>query len=215
MIKSPYQNYIVTDCETGGLPGKTSAAFDDIALTEIAIVVVNSKLEQVEEFSWLIKPYKEDLIYSKGAEIASGISKEMCEKQGEDLQKVFLEIKQVFNKYKDGRSLPVILGHNFVNFDSNFFINMFRFFKDDLTKYVNNEPEDTIKWARLMWPESLNYKLGTCVERAGITLTNAHRALSDTKATAELWIHFMKNLRGLSVTSVENQPKKFRESFEL
>lgn len=211
---SPYANFIVVDCETGGLPNKNSKAVYDVALTEIACVAINSSLEIVDQQSWMVKPYKDGLEYNPKAAEASGITKQMVEEQGEDIFGVQKEVVKFLKKYKQGSSLPVILGHNFIKFDSEFMLNLFEFCKDDLLKYVNSEPEDTIKWARLMWPESTNYKLGTCCENAGITLINAHRALTDTIATAQLWIHFMKNLRGQG-NSLEKEEKKFRHTFEI
>lgn len=213
-MKSPYSNFVVIDIESGGLPNATKRAVYNIALTEVAFVVVSANLEVVEEKSWLIKPYKEDLIYDKGAEIASGISRAMVEKDGMDIQTAVAEQKAILKKYKDGSALPVVLGHNFVKFDSEFMINSFEFCKEDILKYVNSEPEDTLKWSRLRWPESNNYKLGTCCENAGITLIDAHRALNDTRVTAQLWIHFMKNLRGENTKQLE-PTKRFRANFEL
>lgn len=212
---SPYQNFIICDFETGGLPSKTKKAVYDVAVTEIALVAINSKLEIVEQASWLVKPYKEGLEYNPAAAAASGITKQMTEEQGEDIFFVQKEIVKFLKKYKQGSSLPVMGGHNFIKFDSEFMLNLFEFCKDDLLKYVNNDPEDTIKWSRLMWPESTNYKLGTCCENAGITLTNAHRALSDTVATAELFIYFMKNLRGINSSTSKTEEVKFRHTFEI
>jgi len=213
-MKSPYSNFAVVDVETGGLPGKEKKAVYDIAITEIAFVIVDENLEIVERKSWLIAPYKEGLTYDKGAEIASGISRQMCEERGMNLVVAVREMIVILKKYKIGASLPVMLGHNFLKFDAEFMINMFQFCKEDLFKYVCADAEDTIKWSRLCWTESNNYKLGTCAQNAGITLKDAHRAGTDTEATALLWIHFMKSLRGQNISTME-PPKRFRVTFEL
>jgi DNA polymerase III alpha subunit (gram-positive type) len=214
-VESKYQNYISCDVETGNLLSKTKRAVFDVALTEIALVAINKDLEIVDQASWLIKPYSETAEYAKGAEIASGISKQMCEDQGRDIKEVCKEVIQFLKKYKSGSSLPVIFGHNFLAFDSYFVSNFFEYCGEDLMKCVNSEPEDTIKWARMCWQESVNYKLGTCCENAGITLKDAHRALTDTIATAKLFIHFMKNMRGVGVASSVADVKKFRHTFEI
>lgn len=214
-MDSPYQNFIVIDTETGGLPNKTKKAVFDIALTEIALVVVSKDLEIIDQYSWMIKPYKDDLIYSEEAAKASGITKSMCEEQGLDIKEVCSNVVDIFKKYKVGSKMPVLLGHNFIKFDSEFMINLFDFCKLDLLKYVNPVPEDTIKWSRLAWTESVDYTLGTCCENAGITLQNAHRALTDTVATAKLWIVFMKRLRSSSIVSNEGKTNSFRKKFEL
>lgn len=214
---SPYANFIACDCETGGLPNKTKKAVTDIALTEIALVAIDSDLNIVEKASWLIAPYKDDLTYDYQAQVVSGISKQMCIDQGLQIKDVHKEVVAFLKRYKKGSSLPVILGHNIIKFDADFLLNFFEFCGDDFMKYVNDEPEDTIKWARLAWTESTNFKLGTCCENAGVVHTEAHRALPDTVATAELWIKFLKNLRGEGQPSVTtNAPqKRFRHEFEF
>lgn len=220
-MQSPYQNYISIDVETGGLPNTTKKAVYDFALTEVAFVAINKDLEIVEKQSWLIRPYKEDLIYDKRAEEASGISRAMVEEQGMDLNVAVKEMIAFLKRYKVGSSLPTVFGHNFIKFDADFMINAFEFCKENFLKYVKEEPEDTIKWARLCWPESDNYKNGTCCRNAGVVLTDAHRALSDAIATAQLWIWFMKNLRGTGsntmAVSAGDIPaiRRFREGFEL
>jgi len=218
-MDSPYRNWISIDSETGGLPnGKDKKAFLDIALTEIALVSINQNLEIEDKASWLIKPYKEGLIYDKGAEIASGISKQMVIEQGFELPIVLKGMIDFFKKNKVGGKLPIIFGHNFIRFDMPFIINMFEFCKEDLSKYIQPEVEDTLKWGRMCWTESNNYKLGTCCENAGITLMDAHRALTDTCATAELMIYFQKRLRGegqVTITETTTTTKTFREQFQL
>ena len=213
-MDSNYQNFVVMDVETGGLPGKEKKAFHNIALTEVAAVVVNSDLEIVLKESWLIKPYKDDLIYDKGAEIASGISKQMCIDEGITIEQCYAPLKDIFKKYKTNGKPPTLVGHNF-NFDIEFLVGLFEFHKDDISKYVNDDLQDTLRLSRLCWTESANYKLGTCCSNAGVTLKDAHRALTDTISTAELFIYFMRNLRGLNKTSNEQPEERFRDRFEL
>lgn len=214
-MKSPYTNFIAIDVETGGLLSAGKKAVIDVALTEIALVVVNYELTIVEQCSWLIKPYKDDLIYTSRAEEVSGISKAMCEQSGIDIYDAVKQMIDIFKKYREGRSLPVLFGHNFPDFDSHFVLGAFDFCKENLLKYVHGEPEDTMKWSRYCWCESLNYKLGTCCSNAGITLQDAHRALSDTIATAQLWIYFMKRLRGIGAVTSTIPVQRFRDTFEM
>lgn len=211
---SKYHNFVVVDVETGGLPSKEKRAVHEIALTEVAIVAVSSNLEIVGQAAWLVKPYKEGLIYSKAAEETSGISLSMCEEKGVDIKIVCDGVTDFITKYKHGSALPVMLGHNFIKFDSEFMVNLFEINGLDLFKYVQKSPEDTIHWSRLMWQESIDYKLGTCCQNAGIVLSDAHRALTDTLATAKLWITFMKNLRcwnGTAVSTITEKLKKVED----
>ncbi len=216
-MDSPYNSFVVVDVETGGLISQTKKAVVDVALTEIALVLVSKELEIIDQTSFLIKPYKEGLIYDKGAEEASGISREMCAEQGVELATAFKGVTDFLKKAKQGGKLPVILGHNFLKFDAFFIENLFEFCKEDMNKYMQGAPEDTIKWARLAWPQSNNYKLGTCCDNAGVTLKDAHRALTDTIATAHLWIYFMKRLRGEGQITANSEASSvtFRASFEL
>lgn len=79
-----YNNtFIALDSETGGFPGAESPATITVALTEVALVPIdNESLEIVNKYSFLIKPYADDLIYSEGAAKVSGISKQMCIDEG-------------------------------------------------------------------------------------------------------------------------------------
>ena len=214
-MKSKYSNFVVVDVETGGLPSKDKRAVYDIALTEVAFVAISQELKITDKLAWLIRPYAENLIYTKQAEEASGISRAMVAEQGMTIEGAVKEMVAFLKKQRDGNVLPVLLGHNFAKFDAEFMVNAFDLCKEDLFKYVNATSEDTIEWARLCWTESTNYKLGTCAERAGVTLVNAHRAMADTVATAEMWIYFMRNLRGLNGSAAQAVTKRFRESFQL
>mgnify|MGYP001102082325 FL=1 len=58
MAKSSVKYVIVQDYETGGLPDKDHEPFIDIALCEVACVVIDmEKLEVIEEYQSLFKPH--------------------------------------------------------------------------------------------------------------------------------------------------------------
>ena len=50
---------------------------------------------------------------------------------------------------------------------------------------------DTIEIAKAKLPGLKNYKLGTIVEKLGVSLENAHRAVHDATATAKVFIKLM------------------------
>ena len=223
-MDSKYGCYVICDTETTGIPTKSNRAFYEVGLTEVAFVLVNENLEITEKKSWLIKPYSDKVIWNIEAEKVSGISKSMCEKEGQDIQIVCKEMSEFLHKSRDkGKEkgafrLPVLVGHNFLSFDLPFLVNAFEFCKLDLSKFVHTEVEDTMKWSRYTFQTSVNYKLGTCCENFGITLAEAHRALPDTIATAKLWIQLMKNLRGKNdnnSSNIDKKEKRFRHGFEL
>ena len=73
-MKSTIRYVIVADTETGGLPSKggkgkpAKKAFVDVALCEIALVVVDLwEMKIVEEYDAIIAPYTEGLEYNPNA----------------------------------------------------------------------------------------------------------------------------------------------------
>ena len=208
-----YNNrYIVFDVETGGLTSKTKKALIDIALTEVAMVVVdNESLEILSEDSWLIQKYDDDLIYDKGAEKVSGITPQMLIDEGLPIDEVYSNILNVLKSNKLGRQKPILVVHN-SGFDMSFIEPLFQLFKDDLWKHIDSV-EDTMVWARKKYIEKPGFKLAQVADYCGLDLVQAHRALPDTVTTAKVWIHFMKCLRGEG--SGEVKEVRFREKFKF
>lgn len=135
-MKSPINYYCVCDTETGGLPNKSKKAVFDIAITEIAFVIVSNAGEIVDQDSWLIKPYSEDAEYGQIAAEVSGISKDLCEKEGIEIKEVVKLASKFLSKYKVGKNLPITVGHNFKSFDTEFVQNTFEFCGKDITKVL-------------------------------------------------------------------------------
>jgi DNA polymerase III epsilon subunit-like protein len=209
-----YNNqYAICDIESGGLPQRLKKrATIEVALTEIAIVIVsNPGLEIVDKKSWLIKPYSKELIYEDEAAKVSGITKQMCEKDGQDIEVVFKELCDFVKKYKKGQRLPILTGHNLRRFDLEFIENLFEMMKTDPSKYFDESVEDTMEWMRKKYVEAASFNLFSCTTMAGIDHVEAHRALPDTVATAKLWVYLLKCLRGSAVE--QKEVKKFRDSF--
>lgn len=200
-------NFVVFDLETGGLSHEKNPVL------EVAMFVLDSNLEYGDEYDSLIKPYG-DLAIQQQALDANGIDLSIVEKIGKDVDVAVNDIIKFLQKQKSGKEKPILVGHNIDKFDIPFLDAMFTFCKKDLSKYVNdNFTIDTMWWSRICWQESPNYKLGTCIQNAGIELVNAHRAVADTKATRELLKKFLKGLRGEGVAMVEE--KRTRESFQF
>lgn len=207
--------FIAIDSETGGLPSKTkkTVATIDIALTELAMVVIdNETLEILDKQSWLIKPYDPSLIFDKGAEQVSGISKAMCEADGLDLEIVYKAFLKVLKENKIGSKKPILVMQN-KGFDTPFLENMFILFGDKLDRYITRV-EDTLEWARYKWIEKPKFNLGSIADYCGLEIEQAHRALPDTVLTAEIWIHFMKCLRGEGSSTTEKE-STYRENFKF
>ncbi len=212
-----YNNrFLVSDTETGGLFSAKKIATIDVALTEIAVIAVdNEKLEIVGKNSWLLKPYDAGLEYNPRAAEVSGINKEMCEREGIDIEIVHKEFVKVLKDNKVGGKKPIFIFHN-KKFDIEFIKNFFLIFKDDFFKYVDRI-EDTLEYARLKFIEKPNFKLGSVAEYCGVDLVEAHRAEVDAISTAKIWIHFMKSLRGAGSqqTNESQSVKRIRDDYKF
>lgn len=88
-------------------------------------------------------------------------------------------------KYKNPRQGAIVCGHNFTGFDHPFTIELFKYYGDDVWKYVK-WVEDTQKLAYYSSLEQQDYKLATCCSNNDIALVGAHRAIYDTRSNAQL-----------------------------
>lgn len=212
------QKYVIFfDIESGGIPSKDKLAFYGIPLIEISFVVVDMlKLEIVDKVE-ITFPYMyfDNLEYSMQAQEVHGITPEMQKSKAVTLKEAHKQIKDLFAEYKNPRLKCTLCGHNSVGFDTPFLKNFFEHMNDNLDNYVlfNVDTMMLAQWAAL---EQENYKLGTCTNLYGIELVDAHRASTDTEATAKLGIEFIKKLRGEGASVSEGGKKiRYRESFQI
>lgn len=91
------------------------------------------------------------------------------------------KVLQDFYKWTRG---AIIIGYNNINFDNLFLIGQGR----DARWNFDNETDDVYKWAQKYVRGAKNYKLKTIADKLGVTLENAHRAVYDALATAEVFI---------------------------
>ena len=215
MIKS---NYVVFDCETGGLDENKNP------ITQYAAVILDGKtLKEIDRFETFIKPYN-DLVIEKDAldhtmvtmsDINAGISL----KQFVKTVTAWWESHRAKAKIKEmGRLIPV--GHN-VTFDLKF-INYALALEGEKTTEEWMYPNliDTFCLGKIAFGIEGNEKLnlGACCERAKIKLTDAHGAMNDVEATAELFRWFMKKMRAKKGAKSEEEEKgrvKGQEFFEF
>lgn len=215
MIKS---DYIVFDCETGGLDETKNP------ITQYAAVILDGKtLKEKDRFETFIKPYN-DLIIEKQAlehtmvtmsDINSGITLCRFVKTVTD----WWESHRAKSKVREmGRLVPV--GHN-VTFDLRF-INYALALEGAGTTEEWMYPNliDTFSLGKMAFgiegDEKLN--LGACCERAKIKLTDAHGAMNDVEATADLFRWYMKKMRakkGSIDLSDDNARARGQEFFEF
>jgi len=216
--------YIVFDLETTGLWSHLNA------ICEIAIIVLDNDLKEVERYTHYVKTYKgkdnQLLKVEPQALQANGISMKDVEEQGIEASQLHKDLVAIFKKYKVGKyTLPILAGHNIFKFDLNFLIYLFDLFETPsangnsaLYKYIEYA-FDTQEFSRIKYGgvEVENYQLGTVCRKHGITLVDAHRALADTVANAKLFKKFVQEIRGGTKTIIETEIKKtkFRDIFKF
>ncbi len=201
-------NFVVFDLETGGLNE------DKNPVLEVAMFVLTNDLENGDSYDTLVKPYG-DLEIQPQALVANNIDLDVVEKNGKEIGVVVNEMSKFLKDQRVGREKPILVGHNIDHFDIPFLNAMFNFVGKDLSKLVNDKfTIDTMWWSRIRWQESVNYKLGTCVQNAGIELVNAHRAVADTVATRDLAKQFLMGLRS-GGDPEGNKEKRFRTTFQF
>lgn len=215
MIKS---NYIVFDCETGGLYE------DKNPITQYAAVVLDgSTLKEIDRWETFVKPY-DDLVIEQDAldrtmVSMSDINKGVSVKEFISTATEFWETHRAKSKKKEmGRLVPV--GHN-VTFDIrflNYALSLQK--KDDVEFWMYPNIIDTFSLAKLAWGINRDEKinLGASCERAKIRLTDAHGAMNDVEATADLLRWYMRKLRakkGEGAAEVTQGRAKGDEFFEF
>lgn len=215
MIKS---NYIVFDCETGGLYETKNP------ITQYAAVILDGKtLKEIDRWETFVKPYA-DLVIEQEAldrtmvsmsDINSGLNvKEFIATATE-----FWEAHRIKTKKREmGRLVPV--GHN-IPFDNrmlNWALNYLK--KPNVEEWMFPNIIDTFPLAKLAFgingEEKIN--LGASCTAAKIKLTDAHGAMNDVEATADLLRWYMRKLRakkGDSVNESNQGRAKGNEFFEF
>ena len=91
------------------------------------------------------------------------------------------KVLQDFYKWTRG---AIIIGYNNINFDNIFLIGQ----GNSARWNFDNETDDVFKWAQKYVRGAKNFKLKTIADKLGVTLDNAHRAVYDALATAEVFI---------------------------
>ena len=201
--------FIIFDFETGGLDSKKHAA------TEIAMLCIDgSTLEEVGRYESYFLPYLKE--YDKAALDYTGITMEKLKREGKLLKDV---VKEIVAWVKEMRAKldctsytkkPVLVGHNVV-FDLSFLQSIFKDAKLDPTTlfdgkkdYYNNyqyNTVDTIAESKKAWGDDdvmNSFNLTACVNKAGLEIVEAHKAMNDVVATKELLLVLINRMRNSS-----------------
>jgi len=156
--------YVVFDVETTGL----SAVYDTII--ELAAVKVKDGeiIERFERFSNPHQPLSETIIN------LTGITDDMLVDAP--------EVEEVLKEFKDFMGNDILVAHN-ASFDMGF-INQ-GFIKAGLPE-ATNPVIDTLELGRFILPQLKSHRLNVLCKYYNIELTQHHRAIYDTEATAYL-----------------------------
>lgn len=209
-------NYIVYDCETGGLDETKNP------ITQYACLVLDFKtLKEIDRFETFVKPYNNLIVEKQALEgtmvTMSDIRHGISVNDFVDVLFEFNRLHQANGKYKDANRL-VPVGHN-IPFDNRFLSYACNLCGKNYFELIYDNFIDTFPLAKMAWgidgSEKLN--LTACTERAKLKLTDAHGAMNDVEATADLLRWFVKKLRAKKGTaeSAEQERPRGREFFEF
>lgn len=216
MIKS---NYIVYDCETGGLNENENP------ITQFAAVILDGKtLKEIDRWETFVQPYADLVIDQEALDrtmvTISDINSGLTDKEFVNTATAFWELHRVKTRSREmGRLIPV--GHN-VTFDIRFLNWVLKHNgKPSVEEWMYPNIIDTYSLAKLTFglsgTEKLN--LGATCGNVGVDLTDAHGAMNDVEATADLLRWFMKKLRSeggsSNVSSSSKGRAKGNEFFEF
>ena len=156
--------YVVVDLEATSTGSKAK-------IIQVGIVVIEDG-EIVEQYATDVNPHEH--LDSHIKEL-TGLTDERLAKAPEFSQVA----EKIFELVKDG----IFVAHN-VQFDANLLAE-FLFFEG----YELRTPRiDTVELAQVFYPRLEKYNLGILCQELGIHLEQAHSALSDAQATAELFL---------------------------
>lgn len=177
--------FVVVDLETTGL----HASLDNIV--EIAAIKVVGG-EIVEEWNSMVNP---GVFLPQECTQITGITTEMV--QGAPR---FEELVDEYFKFLGEEA--VFVAHN-VDFDRDFLNKQLERFQRSA---MPNPYLCTFKLAKLVHPNLSKYGLGSLCTAFGVDLPQAHRALHDARATAQLLIKFLKVLQNGGLRHIKDLP---------
>lgn len=174
--------FVIFDIETTGL----SINYDTII--EIAGIKVKNGTV-LGEFSELIDP---EMTVSKFTENFTKINNSMLKGKR--------KLKDVLKDFHDFAKDSILVAHN-APFDVDFLSHNFRELGID---NKINPSIDTLVLAKALIPDKSRYDLKSMCRFYKVDLEEHHRALSDTKALFEIFLHFVKDLRQNGITRFQD-----------
>ena len=168
-------DYVLFDLETTG----TSTTSDEVI--EISAVKVRNGKVTVE-FSELVNPgfkipYQASLVNNITDRMVAGAPS-------------FDKVLPAFLKFAGD---DVLVGHNIGSFDMKF---LYRDCEKYFKKTLTNDYVDTLRLAKLIFPDWEHRRLSDLAEYYGISTEGAHRALTDCRMNQEVFEMLGKELKG-------------------
>ena len=177
-------DYVLYDLETTGI----SNVYDEVI--EISAVKVRGG-QIVDEFSSLVNPGR-PIPYA--ASMVNNITDEMVADAP-----AFEEVLQAFLCFIAD---DILVGHNINSFDMKF---LYRDCDKYFGKTLTNDFVDTLKIAKMVFPDWKHRRLGDLAEYYGISTVGAHRALADCKMNQRVFELLGKELAGMG--TLEHKPQ--------
>ena len=221
-------SYVMFDTETGGLDCRKNP------VTQIALVAIKGDtLEKIDVVSTHIKQYMDDSAYEKAAMDYTGITFDELE-NGVSLKDAVDQIIELLTKAdltpRNKGSKPIFCAYNSA-FDKGFLLQMFtrcnkmkeleRLTYGHTDFFGNYQPEflDIIHLTKMAYgaDEGMpNFKLGTCVSKAGIDLSDAHSAFQDTIGMKDMTIKIINTMRSTNTNNEETvSAGRYRNHFQF
>lgn len=165
------KTYVCYDFETTGLHFEQGDKIIEIG----AVKIENGKI--TEKFMTYVDPEKP--IPAESSAISGIVD--------EDVAGAPIDSQALQDFYKFTRG-AILTGYNILNFDNVFLKGQGKACRLNF----DNDSEDVYRFAQKYVHGVKNYKLGTIASKLGVVLDNAHRAVYDAMATAEVFIKLCK-----------------------
>jgi DNA polymerase III alpha subunit (gram-positive type) len=196
-------NYIIFDCETGGLRPKENP------ITQIGFLAIDcNTLKEINRFETFVKPY-DDLVITKEALNYTGLKMQDIN-SGIDKKELLNFLIDFFKKCSPNNrpeNKPVMVGHN-VQYDIGFLKYLFESLNKNVFDYISETQIDTMSLTKMFNPDATSLKLESCCDNVGVVLKDAHNAMNDVIATTELFKVYIHKLRQSSKVSTDNNSNK-------
>ena len=173
------QSYVVFDLETTGLKPEQSE------IIEIGAVKIENGVE-TDTFQTFIN---DGTIIPSNITALTGITNDMIANAPP-----LREVLEAFQRFSDGCCL---VAHN-----ANFDVGFIRFHGERFGFHFSSPYADTLMLSRYLMHDLHNHKLDTVCEALNVSLLDHHRAIDDAKATAEVFLKLLEQLRALGVTQL-------------